>query len=64
MKSALSHGDNVTAVGRTMENSMQQMQNWHERCQGLLCDVRVRETVEDVLRKCQERWERIDVIVK
>ena len=43
---------------------MQQMQNWHERCQGLLCDVRVRETVEDVLRKCQERWERIDVIVK
>lgn len=64
MKSALSHGDNVTAVGRTMENSMQQMQGWHERCFGLLCDVRVRSTVEEVIQKSIDRWSRIDVIVK
>ncbi|KAI5364904.1 Putative short-chain dehydrogenase/reductase SDR, NAD(P)-binding domain superfamily [Septoria linicola] len=63
VKSALSHGDNVTAVGRTMENSMQQMQGWHERCFGLLCDVRVRSTVEEVIRKSIDRWSRIDVIV-
>lgn len=64
VKSALSHGDNVTAVGRTNENTMQQMQGWHERCQGLLCDVRVRETVDWVIKKSIEQWGKIDVIVK
>lgn len=64
VKSALSHGDNVTAVGRTMENSMQQMQNWHENCQGLLCDVRVRATVEEAIQQSQTHWGRINIIVK
>lgn len=64
VKAALSHGDNVTAVGRTKENSMQQMQGWHDRCQGLLCDVRVRSTVEDVIQLSIARWKRIDIIVK
>lgn len=43
---------------------MAQMQGWHESCLGLLCDVRVRDTVEDVIKRCITRWERIDVIVK
>lgn len=64
VKAALSHGDNVTAVGRTKENSMEQMQGWHERCLGLLCDVRVRSTVEDVFRQSIARWKRMDIIVK
>lgn len=64
VKSALSHGDNVTAVGRTLENTMQQMQGWHDRCLGLLCDVRVRDTVQEVIEKSIQHWGRIDVIVK
>lgn len=63
-KAALSHGDNVTAVGRTGENSMQQMQGWHERCLGLLCDVRVRHTVKEVIDLCIQHWGKIDIIVK
>ncbi|SMY26973.1 unnamed protein product [Zymoseptoria tritici ST99CH_1A5] len=63
VKAALSHGDNVTAVGRTMENSVEQMQGWHKRCLGLLCDVRVRNTVEDVIQQSIKRWGKIDIIV-
>lgn len=64
IKAALSHGDNVAAVGRTMENSMAQMQGWHENCLGLLCDVRVRETVKTCIERCIQHFGRIDIIVK
>lgn len=64
MKAALSHGDNVAAVGRTMENTVEQMQGWHERCLGLLCDVRVRETVGTVIKKTISHFSRVDIIVK
>ena len=64
VKAALSHGDNVAAVGRTMENSMKQMQGWHERCLGLLCDVRVRETVKACIDACIARFGGIDIVVK
>ncbi|KAK5134846.1 hypothetical protein LTR08_006078 [Meristemomyces frigidus] len=60
---ALSHGDTVTAVGRTRENTMAQMQGWHARCLGLLCDVRVRETVDAVIRRTIGAWGRVDIIV-
>lgn len=63
-RKALSHGDRVTAVGRTAENTTQQMQGWHERCLGLLCDVRVRQTVELVVRRSVQHWGRVDIIVK
>ncbi|KAL1583755.1 hypothetical protein WHR41_07486 [Cladosporium halotolerans] len=63
VKKALSHGDSVTAVGRTHENSLPQMQGWHERCLGLLCDVRVRDTVAAVVKSSIERWGRIDIVV-
>lgn len=43
---------------------MQQMQGWwHDQCQGLLCDVRVRATVADVVQQCVKHWGRIDIIV-
>lgn len=62
-KAAVSHGDKVTAVGRTFENTMQNMQGWHpDRCLGLLCDVRVRETVREVIDKSISHWGRIDII--
>ncbi len=52
------------AVGRTFENSMEQMKGWHENCLGLLCDVRVRETVEYVVQRTICHWGRIDIIAK
>jgi NAD(P)-dependent dehydrogenase (short-subunit alcohol dehydrogenase family) len=64
VKSALNHGDNVAAVGRTMENSMKQMEGWHERCLGLLCDVRVRETVKAAVETCIAVFGGIDIVVK
>ena len=64
VKAALSHGDNVAAVGRSMENTMQQMQGWHERCLGLLCDVRVRDTVKACVDACIARFGGIDIVVK
>lgn len=64
VKNALSHGDQVTAVGRMLENSMQQMQSWHENCLGLLCDVRVRPTVQEVIDKSIEHWGHVDIIAK
>ena len=63
VRAALSHGDKVTAVGRSQETQLEQMQNWHESCLGMLCDVRMRETVEDVIEKSVEHWGRADIIV-
>lgn len=60
---ALEHGDYVTAVGRDIDGE-KIVQGWHANCQGLVCDVRVRKTVQDVFTKAMERWGRVDVIVK
>lgn len=64
VRTALSHGDKVTAVGSELENTLEQMQRWHERCLGLLCDVRLQDTVEAVVKKSIKHWGRIDIIVK
>ncbi|KAH7122507.1 short chain dehydrogenase/reductase family protein-like protein [Dendryphion nanum] len=62
-RAALSHGDQVTVVGWTQENTMEQMEKWQDsNCLGLLCDVRVRETVESVIQRSIERWGNVDVI--
>jgi len=63
VKAALAHGDLVTAVGRTFENSVSRMQDWHpNRYLGLLCDVRVRETVAEVIQRSISHWGRLDVV--
>ena len=70
VKAALAHNDLVSAVGRTFENSLSSMQDWSSgyshtppsHCLGLLCDVRVRETVDAVIKKSIAHWGRIDVI--
>lgn len=65
IRAILSHGDKCTAVGWTQENTLEQMQRWHERnCLGLLCDVRVRETVDNVIKMSIEHWGNIDIIAK
>lgn len=56
-------GDNVTAVGRDVDGE-RVMQGWHARCQGLVCDVRLRRTVEEVMSKAREKWGRVDIIAK
>lgn len=38
------------------------MTGWHERCLGLLCDVRVRETVQVALERCVQRFGGVDII--
>ena len=41
------------------------MSSWEEdNCLGLLCDVRVRETVDSVIRKSIDHWGRVDIIAK
>ncbi|KAL1982853.1 hypothetical protein VTN96DRAFT_853 [Rasamsonia emersonii] len=65
VKAALIHNDLVAAVGRTFENSyesMQKMQAENENCLGLLCDVRARETVKEVIDKTIAHFGRIDII--
>ncbi|KAF2490529.1 NAD(P)-binding protein [Lophium mytilinum] len=62
-KSVLAHGDKCTAVGWSQENTQEQMSRWDERnCLGLLCDVRVRETVRNVIDKSIEHWGNVDII--
>ncbi|KAI9826241.1 MAG: hypothetical protein M1819_007408 [Sarea resinae] len=63
VRAVLSHGDKVSAVGQTFVDSIQTMQDWHPQCLGLLCDVRIRETVQDVIQKTINHLGRIDVIV-
>ncbi|KAJ4366816.1 1,2-dihydroxy-3-keto-5-methylthiopentene dioxygenase [Neocucurbitaria cava] len=63
VRAILAHGDQCTAVGWTQENTPEQMRKWQDRnCLGLLCDVRVRETVDHVIKKSIEYWGRVDVI--
>ncbi|ETN45534.1 uncharacterized protein HMPREF1541_09366 [Cyphellophora europaea CBS 101466] len=66
VKAALQHNDLVCAVGRTSETSITAMQDWYpaanDRFLGLLCDVRIRETVAAVLDKTMARFGRIEVI--
>ncbi|KAI4744428.1 NAD(P)-binding protein [Aureobasidium sp. EXF-12298] len=63
VKTCLSHGDKVTAVGRVGEHTLDQMQGWHESCLGLLCDVRVSKTVDSVIQNTIRHFGAVDVIV-
>lgn len=70
VKAALTHNDLVTAVGRNYENSLSSMKEMlmstsslaSANYLGLVCDVRVRETVGNVLKRSIDHWGRIDVI--
>jgi len=64
VRAVLAHGDQCTAVGWTYENTPDHMNKWQDtNCLGLLCDVRVRETVHHVINRSVEHWGRVDVIV-
>ncbi|RYC56844.1 hypothetical protein CHU98_g9361 [Xylaria longipes] len=62
VKCALARNDLVTDVGRTFETSPASMEKGTENCLGMLCDVRARQSVANVIEKTLERFGRIDVI--
>ena len=62
VKSALAHGDKVTAVGHTFEHTLKQMEGWHQNCLGALCDIRVPETVEAVYKRTINHWGGFDIV--
>ena len=65
VRAATSHGDKVTAVGWTKETSTDEMKSWMvDNSLGMLCDVRVRETVDAVVNKSIEHWGKVDIIAK
>ena len=70
VKAALNHGDLVTAVGKTGEDTLASMTKIRPSAlnhpssnyQGLLCDVRVRETVDWALKSAISHWGRVDIV--
>jgi NAD(P)-dependent dehydrogenase (short-subunit alcohol dehydrogenase family) len=62
VRSCLNQRDFVVAVGRTFENTLASMQNWHENCLGLLYDVRARESVAEVIEMSTRHFNCVDVI--
>jgi NAD(P)-dependent dehydrogenase (short-subunit alcohol dehydrogenase family) len=39
------------------------MHGWHRRCQGLVCDVRDRKTVQKAWDQAKEFWGKVDIVV-
>src|SRR5436190_7679420 len=65
VKAAASHGDLVVAVGRSFEDTpaaMEKLREEDDHCLGLLCDVRARGTVQEVIDRSIAYWGRIDII--
>ncbi|KAG9780011.1 NAD(P)-binding protein, partial [Aureobasidium melanogenum] len=65
-KTALSHGDMVSAVGQLYQDTPASMKKWWrddpDRYLGLLCDVRIRETVARVIDETIKHFGRIDIV--
>ncbi|KAL8966764.1 MAG: hypothetical protein Q9197_005806, partial [Variospora fuerteventurae] len=66
-KAALSHNDMVTAVGRIGEDTIPSIQSSfqsfpQQHCLPLLCDVRVRSTVDAVMQQSITHFGRVDII--
>ena len=77
VKAALAHGDLVTAVGRTFQDTIPSMEDMQPLALSpsqssttdtrspylpLLCDVRIRETIDAVFKTSLSHWGRIDII--
>ena len=63
VKSALSHGDLVTTVGRNIETSPEAIATLNsDTCLGQLCDVRDGASVARVIQRTLTRFGRIDCI--
>lgn len=67
VRAALDHGDLVTAVGRSFQDSLPRIEEWLPEVDGThflgqLCDVRVRSTVAAVIKIAVDHWQRVDII--
>ena len=77
VKAALAHSDLVTAVGRSLIDTLSTLHSLYpaslnpsstngpsnpSQLLPLLCDVRIRSTVDAVFKKSLEHWGRIDII--
>lgn len=65
VETALKHGDKVCAVGRTFQDDPTTIQKWHKdstQFLGILCDVRIRDTVGTAIDQAMSHFGRIDVI--
>ncbi|KAL8741311.1 MAG: hypothetical protein Q9184_008403, partial [Pyrenodesmia sp. 2 TL-2023] len=66
VKAALFHNDLVTAVGRQYEDTIPSMESSFQlslgHCLPLLCDVRIRSTVDAVIQQSITHFGRIDII--
>lgn len=63
VRTALKHGDKVAAVGKTYETPIEQMRGWHPDCLGLLCDVRIRESVQRAVDDAVKHFGQLDLVV-
>ncbi|KAL8888231.1 MAG: hypothetical protein Q9215_004289 [Flavoplaca cf. flavocitrina] len=65
-KAALSHHDLVTTVGQSREDTLISTHSlfraFPDCSLPLLCDIRVRSTVEEVIQRSITHWGRIDII--
>ncbi|KAL8661701.1 MAG: hypothetical protein Q9168_008361, partial [Polycauliona sp. 1 TL-2023] len=65
-KAALAHHDLVTTVGQSRQDTITSIQStfraYPDRYLPLLCDIRVRSAVEDVIQQSIAHWGRIDII--
>ncbi|KAL8933554.1 MAG: hypothetical protein Q9216_006312 [Gyalolechia sp. 2 TL-2023] len=65
-KAALSHNDLVTAVGRLRDDTVPSIRSsfpsFNNECLPLLCDVRIRSTVDAVVQQSITHWGRVDII--
>ena len=72
VQSALANGDLVVGLARGIldvqaKEAAEAPGNkiWtHERCLAIRCDVRLKAQVEAAVKKCLERFGRLDVVVK
>ncbi|KAI4175890.1 MAG: hypothetical protein LQ346_008008, partial [Caloplaca aetnensis] len=66
VKAALFHNDLVTAVGRQHEDTIPSVQSsfqsFPNHCLPLLCDVRIRSTVDAVIQQSITHFGRVDII--
>lgn len=63
--SALKHGDSVCAVGKSFGDNLSAIESWHDdpdHFLALLCDVRIRDTVQSVIDRAMAKFGAIDVI--
>jgi NADP-dependent 3-hydroxy acid dehydrogenase YdfG len=65
VRAVTAHGDKVTSIGWSQEDDLRELQSWqNSNSIGLLCDVRVRESVDEVIKKSIDHWGRVNIIAK